>query len=121
MKDKTKELIEACRKAGYEHLVVFCTDERVPQSVESKDAADKGMKKGQCYYYNQRNGHFVPRLICASPPQTEKPNGFGTPKIWGIVKDLGINPNGNGWGDCFPIHEAFTDDLDSGCYDLKEG
>ncbi len=104
MKEKTAELIAACKEAGYEHLTVFTENENVPES--------KIRPSG----YGQYKGRNI--LICAHPERLEE---NGEPKMWGIVRGLGLNPHGgSGYADCFPVHRDLLHLFDAGYYDLSE-
>lgn len=119
LKEKTQELIQACKDAGYKHLAIFCTDENVPESVR--------IKKSRSGYWMGggpgSNCPSQPHLVCASPPQrgtSPKLPGDKWPKMWGIVKKLKLNFSGAGYGDCFPVNPALFADLDVGYYDLSK-
>ena len=114
MKEKTKQLIEECKKAGYKHLVIFCSNENVPESVQ----AEKQHTYWRSCKPSCKNG---PHLVCASPPQrgeSQGKPGNGWPKMWNIIKRLKLNFSGAGYGDCFPVDPALFADLDMGYYDL---
>ncbi len=118
MTDKTKKLLLECKKAGYEFVTVLCRDQRVPLS--------KKIKSG-FWFGNQPTiaGPTPTKVICASPERLGKHykfSGEDWPKMWSIVKKLGLTNgiafDGYGLGDAHDIHPVFIDSLTSGCYDL---
>ncbi len=118
MQEKTKELLAACKKAGYEHVAIFCSNENVPESVETE-------KNCLGYWTGGPPNHpSQPQLVCASPPQrglSTRQSGGNWPKIWDIIKDLKLNFAGAGYGDCFPVEPALFKELDMGYYSLTSG
>ncbi len=115
MEDKTKELIAACKEAGYKHLTIFCSNENVPESIETETSRSD--------YWMSGPPQTQPHLVCASPPQrgvSSRLPGKMWPKIWDIIKVLKLNFSGAGYGDCFPVNPALFADLDAGYYDLTK-
>ena len=107
MKEKTQELIAACKEAGYEHLTIFTEHENVPES--------KLLPSGYGTFYEQ-GGHV--NTLCVGHP--ERLDDDGQPKMWGIVRGLGLNPHGGaGYADCFPVHKNLLGELDAGYYELS--
>ena len=114
MTDRTKELLKACKEAGYEQVALLVADERVPQSVK--------LKKETPYFYNTVTPPGkCPRLVCGFPNVrgvNEHTMGHKYPKMWHIVRTQGLNRGGGGYGDCFPIEPALINELTPGFYDL---
>jgi hypothetical protein len=111
MEVKTQALIAACKEAGYKHLTIFTEHENVP---ESKIHASG-------YGTFMQTGVRINTLVCAHPERlgpSDKKAGKKWPKIWGIIKDLSLNPHGAGYCDCYPVHKDLLGLLDKGYYEL---
>lgn len=114
MTNETRELLVACREAGYETVAIFCEDKRVPESKNFKNTS-----------YPYHRGSL--RLVCGSPPQRDEPQQGAEggvsgpwPKMWRIVKEQRLAHSGNGYGDCFPVCEDLMHTLTAGCYETKD-
>ncbi len=119
--DKTRELLLACKDAGYKVVTVLVRDKRVPLS--------KKIKRG--WWFGDQPSVAGPspiKVICAAPEQLDEiklKSGTGAhyrPKMWRIIEECGL-VNGMKWGACGlsdskEIHPDFLKDLTPGCYDL---
>lgn len=115
--EKTAEFLRACKEAGYEHVTIFVTDKRVPDSVRIKKESVCGS------YWGSGTKHDPFRVVCAAPPQREAdPKSCSKRKIWpvmwSIVKKTGLHNAGAGNGDAHNVlcPQAIT----AGYYDLSE-
>lgn len=115
--EQTRELLVACRDAGYEAVALLCVDKRVPQTLKFQKSRTS---------YQRLLGDY--RLCCGMPHLTGGCSGRkgDWPLMWGIIKDLGLNSKGEGYGgengDCFPISKVILDakTLTPGCYELAD-
>ncbi len=113
--EKTEELLQACKEAGYERVTVFVADKRVPDSVRIKKESHRGS------YWGTGTGNEPFRIVCAAPPQRGPHHhlpGNNWPKMWSIVKRTGLHPSGAGNGDAHNV--LCPDSLTAGYYDLAE-
>ena len=101
-------------EAGYEKVTIFVADERLPLSVH--------IQKGSTgTYWGQGTASFPFKVVCGAPEQRGphyKWGGNGCPKMWSIVKKLGLNPKGGGSGDGHDIHPVRCPDLKAGYYEV---
>jgi hypothetical protein len=143
MLEKTKELLRACKKAGYERVTIFVADKRVPDSARIRktstgwDIDEDGMflnentdemkfcpKKTPGSLHGQywgTGGRTTPfKVICAAPAlfgECKGKRGAKWPKIWDIARSLGLSSGpGNGQG----IAVDSSSVLNEGYYDLSE-
>lgn len=143
--EKTEEFLQACKEAGYERVTIFVHDKRVPDSCMIRKSStgwgadEDGMREnsetgemefapnhkvvnchGTYWGWGRKDRPF--KVVCGDPPQrgphpTLKTNGLW-PKMWGIVKELGLNYAGAGHGEG---HDVLCPDvLTAGYYDLAE-
>lgn len=142
--EKTEEFLQACKEAGYERVTIFVHDKRVPDSCMIRKSStgwgadEDGMRENQktgemefapnhkvisCHgtYWGLGRDNRPFKVVCGTPHQKgEHPafGGTGWPKMWGIVKRLGLHNRGAGHGDGHDVR--CTDLLTAGYYDLSE-
>lgn len=115
---KTRELLDACKEAGYTHVTVLCADKLVPASMARKKRASYN----GWYYAGKpfKASDEQCRIISAEPrshldESVMHANGF--PAIWHIARQLGL-AHGCGCGESIPVHAVHIPDLTPGCYEL---
>ena len=143
--EKTEEFLRACKEAGYERVTIFVHDKRVPDSCmirksstgwdDEEDGMRETLSTGKMEfhlnpeiintvgtYWGLGRRDFPFKVVCGAPPQrgshpTLKTNGLW-PKMWGIVKELGLHNAGAGHGDGHDVLCPAV--LTAGYYDLAE-
>lgn len=62
-------------------------------------------------------------VVCGYPEQRgECPGlpGEGWPRMWGIIRSLGLNSGGSGYGDAHNVHPSSVGMLKKGYYDFAK-
>lgn len=129
MNEETREFLGECKKAGYEFVAICCVDKRVPISMKIEKGGERkycsnpslGEYWGQAFIRNKDDEKVEarpPHVVCAAPNRRES----GRPAIWTICENssltAGLLFNGCGCGESHKIRE--DNNLERGCYDLKE-
>ena len=116
--EKTEEVLQACKEAGYERVTIFVADWRVPDSVRIKSGS---LVPGAGSYWGRGTRSEPHQVVCAAPEQRGTHHslpGNNWPKMWAIVKKLGLHNAGSGSGDGHDVLCPAA--LTAGYYDLAE-
>lgn len=139
--EKTRELLDACKEAGYTYVAVLCADKLVPASVRARFASmttgsntplGKTKRLRGFYWFapGSTEDNELSRVVSAHPKSVDSPQLQGAendyyakgnhfPKLWGIVRNLGLAMSGScGCGETHQVESLFIKDLTPGCYEL---
>lgn len=136
MNDETRELLIACKKAGYEFITIGVVDKRVPisQKIEKYGeqkyhtiggglvAPSGGDYWGETWREDEETGEKIithqAKVVCAAPERRET----GRPALWKICEEspltAGMLLRGCGHGESHNVRANHH--LDMGCYNLAE-